>query len=600
MNMKNYFLIVLCLCFLTACNSTSTKPNTTVAANDNYPIPKDKLVKDIEGVQGGKLILSIPGNLDTFNILLTNTADTQTSLGGYVFQGLTDLDPVTMADVPQLAKTFETSADGLTYTYTLREGVMWSDGQPFTVEDVLFTFGLVYDASLAIGEREMLMNPDGSLPEITKLNDHQVQFKIKTINVLFNGAVGSVKILPKHLWEKSFKDGQFATAMSLSEDPAKIVGTGPFVIDSYTTDQRLVLKRNPYYYEFDKNGTRLPYLDKVIRVITPDFQADLIKFQNGETDMFEIRKPEDVDLLKRDEAKGNYTVHNVGTGFNTYYLVFNQNNRANAEGKPYVEAKKLKLFSDKRFKQAISYAIDRESIVKTVMNEQATPIYAFTSPANTLWYNPEQKKYSYDLAKAKELLAEIGLKDTNNDGKLEYEDGTPVAFNIKTNAENNMRIQTCNLLRTDLAKLGIEISLSPIPMNSVSGNLNKDYDYDAILLGWGSAVPPDPVMSKSVMLSSGQSHNWNPMQPTPQTAWEKRIDELMMQNQSTLDKNERRKIWFEVLNIWGEELPEIMILAPNINVAIKNNFGNVKPIALRPYFDYNSQEIYDKNQKANK
>ncbi len=598
--MKNYFLAVFCLCFFAACSDTPTKPTATMATTDTYPVPKDKIIKDIEGVQGGKLILSMPSNLDTYNILLTNTSDTQMALGGYVFQGLTDLNAVTMADIPQLAKTFETSPDGLTYTYTIRDGVKWSDGQPFTVDDVLFTFSLVYDANLAIGEREMLMNPDGTLPEITRLNEHQIQFKIKAINVLFNGAVGSVKILPKHLWEKSFKDGQFAQAMSLSEDPAKIVGTGPFVIDSYATDQRIVLKRNPYYYEFDKNGIRLPYLDKVMRIITPDFQADLIKFQNGETDMFEIRKPEDVDLLKRDEAKGHFTVHNVGAGFNTYYVVFNQNNRANAEGKPYVEAKKLKLFSDKRFKQAISYAIDRESVVKTVMNEQATPIYSFYSPANTIWYNPEQKKYPYDLAKAKELLTEIGLKDTNNDGKLEYEDGTPVSFSLKTNAENNMRIQVSSILKNDLAKLGLEVSLNPIPMNSVSDNLNKNYDYDAVLLGWGSAIPPDPVMSKSVMMSSGQSHNWNPIQPTPQTDWEKRIDELMMQNQSTLDKNERRKIWFEVLKIWGEELPQIMILAPNINVAIKNNFGNVKPIALRPYFDYNPSEIYDKNLRNQK
>ena len=593
--MKNYLLAIACLMLVAGCSANTNKPAAAIENTDTYPIPKDKIVKDVEGVKGGKLILSLSGNLDTFNVLLTNTADTQTALGGYVFQGLSDLDPVTMQDIPLLAKSFETSPDGLTYTYTLRDGVLWSDGQPFTMDDVIFSFELVYDASLAIGEREILQNPDGTLPEITRLNDKQIQFKIKSLNVLFNGSVGSVKILPKHIWGEVFKEGKFAQAMLLSENPAKIVGTGPFVIDSYTADQRLVLKRNPYYYAFDKKGNRLPYLDKVIRVIVPDFQAEVIKFQNGETDMLEIKKPEDVDLLKRDEVKGGYTVHSVGAGFNSTYLTFNQNNRANKDGKPFVEAKKLKLFSDKRFKQAISYAIDRASIIKTVLNEQATPLYAFTSPANAMWYNPNQKKYPFDLAKAKELLNEIGLKDSNNDGKLEYEDGTPISFNIKTNAENQMRIQAANLIKNDFAKLGFEVSLNPIPMNSVSDNLNKNYDYDAVLLGWGTAIPPDPVMSKSVMLSQGQSHNWNPMQTTPQTEWEKRIDELMMKNQSTLDKNERIKIWFEVLEIWGEELPQIMMYSPNVNVAIHNNFGNVKPIAIRPYFDYNVDEIFDKN-----
>lgn len=585
---------LIACCIVWACSSQNHTSSQPTASHDSFPEPKDKLVKDITGQKGGKLVLSLSGNLDTFNILLTNTVDTQSTLGGYVFQGLVELDPLTMKDIPLLAKEFKISPDGLTYTYTLREGVYWADGTPFTMDDVIFSFELVYDPSLAIGEREMLQNPDGTMPVITRLNDTQIQFKINDINVLFNGAVGSVKILPKHLWGEAHKAGQFAQVMRLNEDPKKIVGTGPFMLDSYTPDQRIVLKRNPYYYEYDKNGERLPYLDKVIRVIVPDLQAVLMRFQNGETDMIEINKPEDVDLLKRDEEKGRYKVYNVGPSYNTTYLMLNQNTRQNSQGKPFVEAKKLKLFSDKRFKQALSYAINRQDIVRTIYYNMATPIYSFTSPANTTWYNPDQKPYPFDLEKAKTLLAEIGLKDSNQDGTLEYEDGSPLTFTLKTNAENNMRIQSANMIKSDFVKLGIDVNLAVIPFNSIIENMSSNYDFDAVLMGWGTSVPPDPVMSKSTILSSGNNHNWNPKQASPQTEWEKNMNDLMHKNQSHIDVNERQKAWFEILKIWGEELPQIMILSPNVNVAVRNHLGNVKPISLRPYFDYNMSEIYIK------
>ncbi len=579
--MKNKIVILL-TAWLIACGGNTNPSTTARQQTDAYPVPKDKAVLDTSGVVGGKLVLSIPGNPDTFNANLSNSANAVDALAGTVYEALSDLDLSTFEERYLLAKSYAVSSDGLTYTYDLREGVLWSDGQPFTADDVLFTFQVVCDANIAADAREMLMQSDGTLPEIVKLSDYQVQFKLKEVNVLFNGAVGSVYIIPKHVWEESYKNQTFGQTMNLNEDPKKMVATGPFTIDSFDTDQRIVLKKNPYYYRFDKNGVRLPYYDKIIFTIVPDIQTRLIKFQNGEIDFYDT-KPEDVDLLKRNEKTDGYTVYDLGPSFDTHYIVFNQNPNLGKNGKPYVEPKKLQLFSDKRFKQAISYAIDRESIIRNAFHGHGTPLYAFTSPANKIWYNPNQKKYPFDLAKAKSLLDEIGLKDGNGDGLLEYADGSPLRFTLVTNSENATRIQTGNMLKNDLRTLGIDAILQPIPFNSVSDKLNKNFDFDAVLLGWGSAVPPDPAISKSVIMSNGKAHNWNPAQSTPHTDWEKRMDELLYKNQSTLDLKERVRLWHEILDIWGEELPEIMTVTTTFHMAAYNHVGNFVAFALRPY-----------------
>lgn len=567
------------------------------AAKDTYPVPKDKLIVDATGVKGGRLILPLEGNLESLNPLLATSAANAKVLKSPVYESLSRLNLQTWNREPALAKSWTISDDGLTYIFNLREGVRWSDGEAFDSDDVIFTYTVICDKNLNVGMRALWEERDGNCPAFKALNKHQIEIKLKNVNVLFEGVVGSSYIIPEHKWGKVYKEGRFAQAMLANEDPADMVATGPFLIDKLVPDQRIVLKRNPYHYRFDKNGVRLPYYDKIVRVIVPDFQTTLVKFRNGELPMHLIR-PEEYDLLKAEASKGNYTVYDLGPSYNSYYLVLNQNTKTKKDGTPIVEAKKLKLFSDKRFKQALSYAMDRDSIIKTVFHGRATPMYSFTSPANKKWYNDNIKKYPYDLAKAKALLAAIGLKDSNGDGLLEWPGTTEnINFVLKTNAENKQRVQIANLFKTDFKKVGIDIRLNPVPFVSVSANLNQNFEFDAVILGWGSAVPPDPVMSKSVILSSGTKHNWNPKQDKPVTEWEKRIDDLMFVNQTSLDFAKRKKSYDEVQKIWSEELPEIQFLTVNESVAISNNIGNAKPVSIRPYFDWNIFELYDKSLK---
>lgn len=571
------------------------KKENTEAKEEAFK-PLDPFVFNGTGKRGGKIVLPFLNNPKTFNPIIFDDTETEKILKGDLYLGLTGYDYEKMTTYPLLARSLEMSEDGKIYTYKIRRGLKWSDGQPFTVDDVLFTWQVLTDPKTLSKYKDVLKQSDGSFPEIKKIDDETLRFTFKELNVLFQDVLIEIFIIPKHKWEKDFLAGNFMNAMTVATDPKEMPTLGPFVIEKFVADQRLVLRRNPYYFKFDQNGVQLPYFDKVIFLMSADFNAQAIKFQNGETEMHEVR-PEHFDLMKRDESSGNYTVTDLGPGLQTYWLGFNMYSRNSKAGTPFLEPKKLKIFSDKRFRQAISYSIDREGIVKTVFLGRATPIYNLESPGNKLWFNPDDKKYPFDLERAKTLLAEMGLKDQNGDGYLEHEDGSELAFTIKTNSENISRIQIGNLIKEDFKKLGLKVDLQPVPFNNLLTTLDDTFDYDAIILGWGSSVPPDPALTKNVLLSSGRHHMWNPMQEKPETEWEKRIDELVALNQGTLNLSERQNYYKEITKIWGEELPQIMLVSPNMYVGIKNKFGNIKPSVMRPYYDWNIDEIYDQTLK---
>lgn len=576
---------------LALCVACSSHKKGDAASTEGFALPADAKVLSVTGKKGGHIVLPAASNFDSLNPIVTNDIHTH-SLLNHLYLPLVDINPITLQEDLALAKSIVASDDKLQFTIQLRRGLQWSDGAPFSADDVLFSYQVMTDPKILSPRKDTFKQADESFPLLEKLDNDTIRFTLKEINAMFIGSLYDFQIIPKHRWEKTYNDGQFMNAMLINEDPKGMPVMGPYMLDEYSTDQRVVLRRNPYFFMVDKEGQRLPYLDKVIYLIVPDFNALLVKFQNGETDMHEVR-PEEYDLLKGLESKGTFTLHEIGPGYSTYYFQLNQNTSNSKKGVPYLNPNKKKLFTDKRFRQALSYAMDRSGIVKMVFQGRATAITSLESPANILWRNPHPKEYPYDLAKADALLNEIGIRDTNGDGIREYADGTPVTLTIKTNVENKTRVQIGNMLKQDFRKIGIETSLSPIPWTSLLEVLKSSHDFDAVIAGWASGLPPDPITNKNVTLSSGQSHYWFPAQEHPATDWEKRMDELVLLNQRTFDLKERQKFWREFLAIWEDELPEIMIAAPNVYAGANKKFGNVKPSPFTPLFEWNLHEIYD-------
>lgn len=564
--------------------------------------PKGAFVADDAevGRYGGHLAIATAGDPKGFNPLIANETSTTDILFGPVFQSCWDFNRATQEEEPGLCEKYTRSPDGLTYTFTLREGLRWSDGTPLTADDFEFSYEVITDPNVPNSLKDLFRQGDTEdgkprFPIFEKVDDRTFKFTLFEKNVLFHAAVGSIYAVPKAKWQKAYEAGEFNKAMSLQTPTADLVSSGPYVIDKFETGERVALKRNPHYWKVDRDGHRLPYMDRVTFIIVADFNTEMLKFRQGETHLLEVR-PEHYEALKRKEAEGGYTIFDLGPSFNTNYLMFNLDDGVDKDGNPYVPPVKAKWFQNVQFRKAVSHAIDRDGLVRTVMSGRGEPLWAFTSPGNKKWY-PEGKvtKYPYDLEASRRLLSEAGF--VYKDDTLYDAEGNAVEFTAITNSENAVRIGMLNVIKDDLKKLGVTMHIRPVPFNDLVTSLRDARNFEAVLLGWGTGIPPDPAQSKNILLSSGRSHAWHPEQEKPATEWEARMDELVRLNSAVYEHAERRKYSDELYAIFADKLPQIMLVVGTDAVAARNDIGNLKPSPLRPKAYWNIETLYFKSPK---
>jgi len=328
---------------------------------------------------GGNLVLASLGDPKSFNPVIAQEVST-TMVTSFIFEGLTTADPETLKVMPNLAKDWQVSEDGLTWTFILREDVRWNDGAPFTAEDVVFTFNdLIYNDAVPNSARDVF-TIDGQPFEVRKLDDHRVQFILPKPFSPFLRAM-SQEILPKHILADVVKEGKFSFHWGIDARPQEIVGTGPFQLDRYSPGERVEFKRNPYYWKRSGEGDELPYLDGIIMMIIQNQDLIVLKFLEGELDYCPVRGM-DFPILKPREREGNYTVFEVGADFGTSFIVFNQNRRSNPDTeKPFVEPHKLRWFTDLRFRKAVAHVIDKARMIEIVKNGLGYPQHAAMSPS---------------------------------------------------------------------------------------------------------------------------------------------------------------------------------------------------------------------------
>jgi peptide/nickel transport system substrate-binding protein len=357
-----------------------------------------------------------------------------------------------------------------------------------------------------------------------------------------------------------------------------------------------MLERNPYFLEVDKKGQRLPYFDDIIFTVVPDMNAMSLRFLSGESDVDDFIYPYEYDHFKAEAAGGKFQLLEPGTGLETSDFWFNENTNVNAKtGQPYVDQKKLKWFRNVKFRQACSYTIDREAIIKSIFSGRAVPAYGFETPGNKKWFNPNVRQYPHDPAKALELLKEIGIEKRNGGDFLTDADGNKIEFVLNTNTGNNAREKMAVLIASDLQKLGMKIIFQPVEFNTLITKMNDTCDYDCILLGWAPSLA-DPADGMNILKSSGFSHEWFPREKTPSTEWEARIDYLMDAQMQTLDYAGRKKDYDEVQEILAGQQSMIFTVTPMYYAAIRSDIGNVRPSALSYYrATWNAEELYFKH-----
>lgn len=560
----------------------------------DYPLPEPPLVAECApGIPGGRLVVGTFGDPKTFNPITANESSSE-EIYRHLFAALLGFDWTTQQVTPGLAESWTNSPDGKTWTFKLRKNLRWSDGQPLTADDVIFTWDVIYNPEIDNVMRDAFII-DGKKITVTKVDDLTIQAVTPDLYAPFLENFGGVPILPKHILAKTVADKNFTSAYGVNWKPEEIVGSGPFRLKEYKQAQLILLERNPYFMEVDTKGQRLPYFDNIIFTVVPDMNAMSLRFLSGESDMDDIIFPAEYDRFKTEGAKGKFNLLEPGIGLEAGFFWFNQNTNANAKtGKPNVAAHKLKWFRDQKFRQACSYAIDRESIIKSIYSGRAIPNYGFVTPGNKKWFNPNTPKYPLDVAKAQALLKEIGIEKRNGDEFATDADGNKVEFVLNTNTGNGAREKTAVLIAADLKQLGFNVILQPIEFNTLVSKIDDTFDYDCILLGIGSGGT-DPSSSLNVIKSSGFTHQWFPRQKSPATDWEARLDQLMDAQNKTLDFAERKKIYDEVQHILGEQMPMIFTVTPLFYSAARADIGNLRPTPLSAYrATWNAEELYFK------
>jgi peptide/nickel transport system substrate-binding protein len=536
-------------------------------------------------------------NPRTFNALMSNE-QSSSDITQRAFATLVDYDNVAQSIVPGLARAWESSADGLTWTFHLRRGAAFSDGHPITAEDVLFSFHVALDETLHPSVQDLL-KVGGKPFEVTSRDPQTVVVKTPTPVATLLYSVGSVPIMPKHVLEKAFRDGNFASAYNTSTPPDEIVTSGPWRVQRYVPGERTVLGRNPYWFGVDKQNRRLPYLDEIVFLIVPDLDAADLKFRAGELDGLDDVKPENYRWYEENQQKGNFTLHDLGADMNTNQFWFNLNKvqkptAGKQVGEPFVGAVKYAWFGNPVFRRAVSMAIDRQAMIPSVFFGEGLKNWALATPSNKEWHSPDLVKYDYNPDEAKRLLAGLGWKDGNGDGVIEDTRGNPVTFTLKTNSNNTLRIAMGNFIKEDLAKVGINVVLTPVDFNTLITNIRSDFAYDAALLGLQSGIPPDPAMMGNVWRSSGLTHFWFISQTKPDTPHEARIDQLMDVIVSERDQAVRRKAYKEVETIANEQGWFVWLPIRVQKLPVSNRFGNLQPSVLAHRIIWNSYSIYAK------
>lgn len=569
----------------------------------NSFIPNEKNVT-IDGVDylqtqlpvgkfGGVFTSGAIGDPKTFNPYNANDA-TSAELSEIMYDGLVQTNPTDGVVVPKLAKSFEILDDKKTYIIHLRKGIKWSDGVEITADDVYFTYNTIIFGGFGDGSTKDVMTIDSKLPKIEKIDKYTVKFTTPKPFAPFLRTL-SASIMPKHIFEIATNKGKeyFLTYQSIDVDPESLVVSGAFKLKEYIPSQRVVYERNPNYYLINKNGQKLPYIDKWISVITGDTNNQTLKFEAGAIDVLSVNGAL-VNRYRELKKHGDFELYNLGASTNTTFVVFNLNNRKNKDGKYYVDPKKQAWFGDKNFRSALDWVIDRQDLVLNIFSGLADPLYS-AEPINSLFLNEKVAKgHGVDLEYAQKLLEKSGFY--KKDGILYDKNNNRVEFELLTNAGNTQREATGVSVKQDFEKLGMKVNFKAIEFNSLINKIVNSADYDCVIIALTSNIN-EPNAGYNVWNPYGSLHLFNKRTPGDLEGsdkildFEKEIIEIFNKGALELNFNKRKEIYDKYQQIVADENPMLYLYAPLNIYAIRKKVKNVYPTKIGGLF-HSMAEIY--------
>jgi len=517
---KVIFILFVIIMFC-SCESRTPKEVKSKPKNDFYePVYGDTLV---EGTIGEPSVL-IP-------MLAGDSASH--SVAGLVFNGLVKYD-TDLSVIGDLAESWDISSDGLVITFHLRKGVKWTDGTEFTADDVMHGYKTIIDEKTPTAYKEDFLQVKKA--QVLDKYTFRVSYEKPFAPALTSW--GNLVVLPKHLLE-----GKDITKSELTRNP---VGLGPYKLTKWIPGQELILDSYRDYFE------GRPYIDRYVYRIIPDPATMFLELRAGGIDMMgltpiQYTKQTEDDFFKNNFQKFRYPV------FSYTHMAFNL---------------KHPWFKDKRVRQAIAYAIDKQEIVDVVLFGLGSPATGPYVP-NTWPYNPNVKKYEYNPEKAKQLLKDAGWEDHDGDGIID-KNGKPFTFTILTNMGNTLRKNTATIIQWRLAKIGIKVEIRTLEWSTFVNEFIDKRRFEAVILGWQIGLDPDQydiwhsskTREKEFNFVSYNNHE---------------VDELLEKGRRTFDIEERKKAYFRIQEILAEELPYIFLYVPDATPIVHARFKGIRP-----------------------
>jgi len=538
------------------------------------------------GRYGGVLVVAQRSEPKTLNPATAADAPSREVIGR-LNADLIHINRLSQQTEPALAKSWTVSKDGRIYTVNLRRGLRFSNGQPFDADDVVFSFQVYLDEKVNSPQRDLLII-GGKPIQVQKVNQYCLRFTLSQPYAAAERIFDSLDIMPRRLLEKSYQEGTFGQLWTLNTPPAEIAGMGPFRLKEYVPGQKIVLERNPYFWKVDRSKNRLPYLDELAFLFVGNEDAQVIRFQAGDTDVISRLSAENYVLLSRDADNRGIELSDLGPSLEYNFLVFNLNDLS-SKHLDNVAAKQA-WFGNVNFRQAVSSAIDRQGIVKLVYAGRGTALWGNVSPSNKFWVEATLPHPARSVEHARQLLQSAGFS-WRGDGQLIDHQGQTVEFSIITSSSNAQRTKMATLIQDDLSKLGMNVHIVPLEFRALLDRIFQTYDYEASIMGLGGG-DADPNSEMNVWLSGGATHLWHLGETKPATDWEGQIDQLMQKQLVEIKYDERKRLYDQVQEILAADVPFVFLATPNILVGAKKNLANFKPAILEPNTLWNVEQLY--------
>jgi peptide/nickel transport system substrate-binding protein len=530
-SLRLFYILFLPIIFVTACDKAPSgdKPPEL---NAGQPAYGDIMVRGDIG--------------DASNLIPLLASDSPShNIAGLVYNGLVKYDK-DMKIIGDLAESWDISAGGLVITFHLRRGVKWHDGQPFTAADVLFTYQVTVDPK----------TPTAYAGDFMKVKKAEV-LDAYTFRVTYDKPFAPALIswgnavLPRHLLF-----GKDITKSPLSRHP---IGTGPYKLKEWIAGQKIVLISNTDYFE------GRPYIDGYITRIIPDTATMFLELRAQGISLMDLTPLQYTRQTENNLFKENFNKYSY-LGFKYVYLGYNLKNP---------------LFTDKRVRQAISYAINKEEIISGVLLGLGKPATGPYKPG-TWAYNSNVKIYNFNPQKARQLLSDAGWKDTKGTGILE-KDGKPFIFEIVTNQGNDTRQKCAEIIQRQLKEIGITVKIRILEWAAFVNDFITKRRFDAVILGWSISLDPDAYDVWHSSKTAPEELNFmsynNPA-----------ADEMLEKGRSTFDQNQRKKYYDRFQEILAEDQPYTFLYVPEELIIISNRFRGIDPAPIG--LDYNFIKWY--------